>query len=182
MGEGNFLYGRPPLLQELDGLPNGSFNIWVHSLQEILLGDTQLHPPHIINQGPPVIRHLEVNGGGIIGVVPADAIHQDGTIGYVFCYGPNLIQGRGKGHKAKTGNPAIGRLQAHHPTAGCGLSHRTTSVRTQRGYTLIGGNRGGRSPTGSAGNSIEIPGISGNAEPGVLRRGSHGKLIHVHLP
>ena len=170
MGEGNLLDGGTAFFQMFHRLPNSPLNISVHSLHEILLGDAQLHSLHIVYQRLSVVGNRHIHGGRIVNIMAADTIHQNGTIGHIFCYGSDLIQGRGKGHKAETGNPSIRRFKANYPAASSGLSNRTSRIRSQRGDTLISCHSCSGSTAGSAGNSIEIPWIPGDIESGILRR------------
>ena len=53
--------------------------------------------------------------------------------------------------------------------------------RSKGGNAYVGGHGSSRTAAGPPGDSIEVPGISGDLKSGVLCRGPHGELIHIEF-
>ena len=167
--------------QGLYRIPHRLVHLRVHAFDEIFLRDADLHALDVLFERRGKIRHRDVRGRGILGIMAGDDIHEDRRIRHVLGDRADLVKRRRERHETVAGDPAVGRLEPHDAAAGRRLADGAARIRAERRDALARCHRGRRSAARSAGDPFEVPGILGDEKTRVLRRRPHGKLIHVRF-
>ena len=84
MRQRDSLHLCPPLSKKIDRLGDGFLHIGVDPLNKIFFRNADSNPFDILDQGLFVIGDLSIDGGRVIGIVPTDGIHDDGTVLDIF--------------------------------------------------------------------------------------------------
>ena len=181
MGQGDIHDLCSHFLVFLNGSPDGFLHLGIHALDEILLGQADLQPLHILHQSLGEVRHSRLAGGGVHIIMAGNHIEDMGAVRHIAGQGANLVKRRTVSHQSVAGNTTIGRLQPHHAAEGSGLADGAAGIGTQGPDGSACSHRSCAAAGGTAGDALGIPGVAGGMVSGVLRGAAHGELVHVQL-
>lgn len=117
----------------------------------------------------------------VVRVVPADDLVQQGAVEDGAGDGADLVERGRHRDRAVAGHTAVGGLHADGPGDGAGLADGAAGVGAEGQGRLEGGDGRGGPAAGTAGDAVEVPGVAGGTERGVLGGGAHGELVEVGL-
>ena len=160
---------------------NCGFDFLVHAFTVVFGGHADGEALDPFTQVGGEIGVFPVGAGGVHLIVAAEDVVQHGHILHGASHGANLVQGGGKGNQAVAGNRTISGFEAHNAAVSGRLPDGAAGVGTQSQCRHAGGHRRGGTARGAAGNIVQVVGVVGLEEPGVLTGGTHGKFIHIQL-
>ena len=126
-------------------------------------------------------RRRHAGGGRVERVVSRDHVHGERRVGHRRREGANLIQRGRERDQAVARHTPVRRLEPDDAAEPGGLPDRSAGIGAERQRHQPRRDSRGRSAAGSAGRSIERPGVAGRPERRVLRRRAHRELIAVRL-
>src|SRR5690625_543974 len=115
-------------------------------------------------------------------IMPCQGVQKKGCIGYTSGNRAHGVERGGIGHKAVSGDPAVGGFHSYHPAVGCRLTNGASGIGTQSRMTHSGCHGCCASTARSACNVLLVYRISGGTMNRILCGGTHGKFIHVGSP
>src|SRR5687767_7742267 len=141
---------------------------WLHAVDAVFRGDTDLHAGNVSRQGRAVVGNRLAGRGRVLRIMSGDRLERDCRIFHRARKWSDLIETGGEGHQPEPRDPPIGRLQADDATESGWLTDRSSGVGTKADRGETGGNRR-RGPTAaSARNPLDIPWVADWFEGGVL--------------
>ena len=114
-------------------------------------------------------------------IVPADDLVQQGGVQHGAGDRADLVQRGGHGDRAVAGHAAVGGLHADGAGDGAGLADRAAGVGAEGQRGFEGRDGGSGTAAGAAGDAVQVPGVVGGAEGGVLGGGAHREFVQVGL-
>jgi len=143
MGKGYIDEFRALVLEGLKVLFVVLPDVLFHALDEILARYADLEPLDVPAQEGMVVGDGFGDGGGIEGVVPRDDAEHGGAVAHGPGEGAYLVEGRGKGYEAVTGDPAVGGFHADDAAEARRLADGTARVGAEGADAESRGNRRG---------------------------------------
>ena len=126
-------------------------------------------------------RPILLERGRVVWVVSGDDIVQECGVENRASNRADLIEAGCEGDCTVTADSPVGGLDAHGASDVCGLTNRASGIGAEGERRFESRDSGCRATAGSAGDSVEVPRVSGWSVCGVFGGRSHGELIHVGL-
>ena len=153
---------------DLDSRPHACLNLGVHPLDEVFLGHAELQALDSVVQRGRVIRHWQVERGGIQRIVAGNGLQHEGRILHRVGERSDLVKRGGKSNQTIARDASVARLQTDTAAKGRGLADRTAGIRAERGQCFIRRNHCGGTSARAARDTLRIARIARDAERGIL--------------
>ena len=114
-------------------------------------------------------------------VLAADRVERQRALLHRLGEGADLVERARERDTPVARDASVGRLHRHDAAQRPRLADRAAGVAAQRDRGHAGAHAGGRAARRAARHAIEVPGVVGRAERGVLGRGAERELVHVEL-
>src|SRR5207342_3414294 len=119
------------------------------------------------SRGDEVLERIR-QGGGVARIVPADHLVEQGRVQHGAGDRADLVQRGGHGDGTVAGDAAVGGLDADRAGDGAGLADGAAGVRAEGQRGFEGRDGGSGATAGAARDAVQVPGVVGGAERGVL--------------
>ena len=116
-----------------DGRIDGGLHLRVHPGRQLeFLGDADAQPFHGLLQIGQIIGHGRRNAGGVLGIVPADDVHEQRGVGDGPAERADLVERAGEGDQPIPADAAVGGLETDQAAQRRRLADRAAGVGAER--------------------------------------------------
>jgi hypothetical protein len=154
-------------------------DLGVHPLDKVFLGHTKLQALDPVIERGRVIRHRQVERGGIERIVAGNGLQHEGGILHRVGERSDLVERGGKSNQTKARDASVARLQPDTATKGRRLADGTAGIRAERGQRFIRRHHRGGTSARAARNTLRIARVARDADRGIFGGGAHGEFVHV---
>ena len=173
-------------LEPLDTLLPERVDFFRQALDPVFFWNAYLHALHAAADILLPVGRLDFQRGGILRIMAAHDLEQDGRVFDRLGDRTRLIERRGEGDHAIAAGAAVSRLDAHGAREGCRLADRAPGVGRGCREAEIARNGGGRAARRATGGqalivALAAPGVDRRPEARGLVGRAHGELVHVEL-
>src|ERR1700721_2301825 len=119
------------ITQTLDrGFYRGA-DLGIEALAKVLGGNTDAQSLHRLIERADIIRHGQLCGSRVQGIMPCNHPQKDGGVAHRACQRTDAVKRGGKGDQAVARYASIGWEYSDDPAERCGLANRSPGVGTE---------------------------------------------------